>query len=169
MDSKNYNVADMLDSLEQQIRQWMQQHQIDKPVMVGIHTSGVWIAQELHKRLGIEDELGELSITFYRDDFSKVGLHPQIKPSHLPFDVENRHVLLIDDVLFTGRTLRGAMNELFDFGRPASITAAVMISRGGRELPIDAQICALHEEPGETMHYKFSGPEPLTLQLLSKA
>lgn len=165
MDNKNYNLAELLNTLEQQTRQWMQDHAISDPVMVGIHTSGVWIAQELHKRLGIREELGELSITFYRDDFGRVGLHPQDKPSLLPFSVENRHVLLVDDVLFTGRTLRGAMNELFDFGRPASITGIVLVSRGGRELPIEAQIAALREEPGMAFRYRLSGPDLLSLTL----
>ncbi len=135
MDNKNYNIAALIDQLEQQTRQWMQAKGITEPVMVGIHTAGVWIAQELHKRLNIGEKLGELSATFYRDDFSQVGLHRQNKPSRMPFEVENRHVLLVDDIVYTGRTLRGAMNELFDFGRPASITAIVLIARGGRQLP----------------------------------
>ncbi|WML92326.1 bifunctional pyr operon transcriptional regulator/uracil phosphoribosyltransferase PyrR [Thiothrix lacustris] len=166
MDNKNYNVTALLDQLEQQTRQWIQKHRITNPVMVGLHTGGVWVAQALHRRLNIQEELGELSTTFYRDDFSQVGLHRQQKPSRLPFEIENRHVLLVDDVIYTGRTLRGAMNELFDFGRPASITAIALIAREGRELPIEPQIVALHEEPGSTFRYQISGPEPLTLQLL---
>lgn len=166
MDNKNYNVTALLDQLEQQTRQWIQKHRITNPVMVGLHTGGVWVAQALHRRLNIQEELGELSTTFYRDDFSQVGLHRQQKPSRLPFEIENRHVLLVDDVIYTGRTLRGAMNELFDFGRPASITAIALIAREGRELPIEPQIVALHEEPGSTFRYRISGPEPLTLQLL---
>lgn len=169
MNNKNYNVAALIDQLEQQARQWMQDKGITNPVMVGIHTSGVWIAQELHKRLQLPEELGELSATFYRDDFDRVGLHRQNKPSHLPFEVKNRHVLLVDDVIYTGRTLRGAMNELFDFGRPASITALVLIARGGRELPIEPQVAVLHEEPGEQYRYELSGPEPLSLQLVGQA
>lgn len=165
MDNKNYNLAALLDQLEQQTRQWMQQHRISDPVMVGLHTGGVWVAQALHQRLNIHEALGELSTTFYRDDFSQVGLHRQQKPSHLPFEIEGRHVLLVDDVIYTGRSLRGAMNELFDFGRPASITVIVLIAREGRELPIEPQIVALHEEPGSGFRYQLSGPAPLTLQL----
>ncbi|MBK7365327.1 MAG: bifunctional pyr operon transcriptional regulator/uracil phosphoribosyltransferase PyrR [Nitrosomonas sp.] len=107
--------------------------------MVGIHTGGVWIAQRIHQALGLKIPLGVLDISFYRDDYSKIGLHPQVKPSALPFEVENSHIILIDDVLYTGRTIRAAVNEIFDYGRPANIHLAVLVDRGGRELPIAAQ------------------------------
>ncbi len=107
--------------------------------LVGIHTGGAWLAERLHAALGIKPPLGALDISFYRDDFEKSGLHPEVKPSQIPFEVEGRHIVLVDDVLYTGRTVRGAMNELFDYGRPASISLAVLIDRGGRELPIAAQ------------------------------
>ena len=107
--------------------------------LVGIHTGGVWLAERLHAALGIALPLGLLDISFYRDDFDKTGLHPQIKPTRIPFEVDGRHIVLVDDVLYTGRTVRGAMNELFDYGRPASISLAVLIDRGGRELPVAAQ------------------------------
>jgi pyrimidine operon attenuation protein/uracil phosphoribosyltransferase len=105
-------------------------------LIVGIHTGGVWVAERLHVLLGCRQPLGTLDISFYRDDFSRVGLHPQVKPSSLPFDLEGRDILLVDDVMYTGRTVRAAMNELFDYGRPASIRLAVLIDRGGHELPI---------------------------------
>jgi pyrimidine operon attenuation protein/uracil phosphoribosyltransferase len=107
--------------------------------LIGIHTGGVWLAERLHAALGIALPLGLLDISFYRDDFDKTGLHPQIKPTQIPFNVDRRHLVLVDDVLYTGRTVRGAMNELFDYGRPASISLAVLIDRGGRELPVAAQ------------------------------
>jgi pyrimidine operon attenuation protein/uracil phosphoribosyltransferase len=107
--------------------------------LIGIHTGGVWLAERLHAALGIALPLGQLDISFYRDDFDKTGLHSQIKPTQIPFEVDARHILLVDDVLYTGRTVRGAMNELFDYGRPASISLAVLIDRGGRELPVAAQ------------------------------
>lgn len=107
--------------------------------MVGIYTGGAWLAERLHQALGIQVPLGTLDISFYRDDYSKSGLHPEVKPSKIPFEVENRHILLVDDVLYTGRTVRGAMNELFDYGRPAKIHLVVAIDRGERELPICPQ------------------------------
>ena len=105
-------------------------------VIVGIHTGGVWVAERLHGLLGCKQPLGMLDISFYRDDFSRIGLHPQVKPSNLPFDLEGRDILLVDDVLHSGRTVRAAMNELFDYGRPALIRLAVLVDRGNHELPI---------------------------------
>jgi pyrimidine operon attenuation protein/uracil phosphoribosyltransferase len=105
-------------------------------LIVGIHTGGVWVAERLHALLQCAMPLGMLDISFYRDDFSRIGLHPQVKPSNLPVDIEGRSILLVDDVLYTGRTIRAAMNELFDYGRPASIRLAVLVDRGGHELPI---------------------------------
>ncbi|HQS81332.1 MAG TPA: bifunctional pyr operon transcriptional regulator/uracil phosphoribosyltransferase PyrR [Thiobacillus sp.] len=112
-------------------------------VIVGIHTGGVWVAERLHALLGCALPLGTLDISFYRDDFSRIGLHPQVKPSNLPFDLEGRDILLVDDVLHSGRTVRAAMNELFDYGRPASILLAVLVDRGGRELPIRPDFAGL--------------------------
>ncbi|MBY0484925.1 bifunctional pyr operon transcriptional regulator/uracil phosphoribosyltransferase PyrR [Nitrosomonas sp.] len=108
-------------------------------VLVGIHTGGVWLAERLHQELGVTQPLGTLDVSFYRDDFDKIGLHSQVKPSEIPFEVEGAHIILVDDVLYTGRTIRAAINELFDYGRPASISLATLVDRGGRELPIAAQ------------------------------
>ncbi len=107
--------------------------------LVGIHSGGVWIAQRLQQDLGLKNEIGMLDISFYRDDFDRIGLHPQVKPTEIPFDVEGASIVLVDDVLYTGRTIRGAMNVLFDYGRPASIHLAVLLERPGRELPITAR------------------------------
>ncbi len=107
---------------------------------MGIYTGGVWIAQRLHQLLRLECPLGTLDISFYRDDFTRVGMNPQVKPSLLPVSIEDRHVILVDDILNTGRTIRAALNELFDYGRPASILLAVLVDRGGRELPIQADV-----------------------------
>ena len=108
-------------------------------VLVGIHTGGVWLAERLHQELGVTPPLGTLDVSFYRDDFDKIGLHSQVKPSEIPFEVEGAHIILVDDVLYTGRTIRAAINELFDYGRPTSISLATLVDRGGRELPIAAQ------------------------------
>ncbi|MBS4098387.1 MAG: bifunctional pyr operon transcriptional regulator/uracil phosphoribosyltransferase PyrR [Sulfuricella sp.] len=112
----------------------------NKSALVGIHTGGAWVAERLHAQLGMQIPCGTLDISFYRDDFSRTGLHPVVKPSHIPFDVDGSHIILVDDVLYTGRTVRAAMNILFDYGRPASVTLAVMIDRGGKEVPICAKI-----------------------------
>ena len=135
------------------------------PVMVGIHTGGVWIAERLHEFMGVKAPLGQLNIAFYRDDFSRIGLHPQVTPSSLPFAVEDQHIILVDDVLHTGRTIRAALNEIFDYGRPARVTLAVLIERSGRELPICADVIgkSMSLNPGE--HVKLSGPEPLALEI----
>ncbi len=109
---------------------------ISKLLIIGIHTGGVVIAQRLHQALAIADPLGMLDINFYRDDFSRVGLQPVIRSSRLPWNIDARHILLVDDILYTGRTIRAAMNALFDYGRPASIRLAVLLDRGGRELPV---------------------------------
>lgn len=111
-------------------------------VLVGIHSGGVWIARRLRELLGLESEVGLIDVSFYRDDFGEKGLHPQVKPTSIPFDVEDRPIILVDDVLYTGRTTRAAINELFDYGRPANIKLAVLADRGGRELPICAEFCA---------------------------
>ncbi len=135
------------------------------PLMVGIHTGGVWIARQLHRLMALQEPLGELDISFYRDDFTRIGMNPQVKPSQLPFSIDDRHILLIDDVLHTGRTIRAAMNELFDYGRPASIRLAVLVERSGRELPIEANVVGLHMDLAGNEHVKLSGPEPLQLEV----
>jgi len=106
--------------------------------IIGIRTGGVSVARALQQRLALSDPIGELNISFYRDDFSSIGLHPVVGASELPFDVDDCKIILVDDVLNTGRTIRAALNEIFDFGRPACVVLAVLIERGGRELPIRA-------------------------------
>ena len=107
--------------------------------LIGIYSGGAWIAERLRELLGIKEETGLIDVSFYRDDFAEKGLHPQIKPTSIPFDVEGRHIVLVDDVLYTGRTTRAALNEIFDYGRPAKVELAVLADRGGRELPVAAQ------------------------------
>ena len=120
--------------------------------MVGIHTGGGWLAERLHRELGLKVPLGRLDISFYRDDYAKSGLHKSVKASQIPFEVDGRHILLVDDVLYTGRTVRAAMNELFDYGRPESISLVVLVDRDERQLPICAQYCgATHAVPKGAM------------------
>jgi pyrimidine operon attenuation protein/uracil phosphoribosyltransferase len=108
--------------------------------LVGVHTGGVWLAERLRRELHVEAPVGILDVSFYRDDFDRSGLKPDVRPSRIAFDVVDSHILLVDDVLNTGRTVRAAMNEIFDYGRPACIDLAVLVDRGGRELPIAATV-----------------------------
>ncbi|HUL40358.1 MAG TPA: bifunctional pyr operon transcriptional regulator/uracil phosphoribosyltransferase PyrR [Burkholderiales bacterium] len=138
----------LVSALASQIRQ----RNDSNTALIGIHTGGAWIAQKLQQELGLTTPIGLLDISFYRDDFARIGLHPQVKPSSIPFDVEGRRIVLVDDVLYTGRTVRAAMNELFDYGRPASIELAVLIDRGGRELPVFARYAGATLELAENQN-----------------
>jgi pyrimidine operon attenuation protein/uracil phosphoribosyltransferase len=122
--------------------------------MIGLHTGGAWLAERLHAMLGLKEPLGLLDIAFYRDDYAKQGLKHDPKRSRIPFDIEGRDLLLVDDVLYTGRTVRAAMNELFDYGRPRSIALVVLADRGGRQLPICAQHCGAKVEVPDGMRLR---------------
>lgn len=147
--NKNLNNSELPDAealltiLAQKLQPLLQKN----TALVGIHSGGVWLMHRLLVPLentitahGIE--YGTLDVSFYRDDYAQRGLKAENRPSQIPFDVDNKHIILIDDVFYTGRTTRAAMNELFDYGRPASITLAALVNRGGRELPIAPQIVA---------------------------
>jgi len=155
----------LLEKLATDLENLLEHRAIDNPLMVGIHTGGAWLAQKLHKRLKIKDDLSTLDISFYRDDFSRIGMNPQVKPSSLPPQVEDRHIILVDDVLQTGRTIRAAMNEIFDYGRPASITLACLIERTGREIPIQADVVGQVLELSDDEQVKLTGPEPLAWEI----
>ena len=114
--------------------------------LVGIHSGGAWLAERLAVELGLTERLGFVDVSFYRDDFSEKGLRADVKPSQIPFDVEGATILLVDDVLYTGRTTRAAINELFDYGRPARVLLAALADRGGRELPVAADFVATSVE-----------------------
>lgn len=118
-------------------------------LLVGIHTGGVWLAQRLHQSLGLSHPLGTIDVSFYRDDYGSRGLHPRVKPSEIPFEIADADVVLVDDVLFTGRTIRAALNELFDYGRPRRVRLAALVDRGGRELPMAAQFVGAEVSVGE--------------------
>ena len=135
------------------------------PLMVGIHTGGVWVAERLHRLLELKEPLGTLDISFYRDDFTRIGMNPQVRTSRLPVNVEDRHLILVDNVLHTGRTIRAALNEIFDYGRPASVMLACLIERGGRELPIEPQVVGEHVKLGKNQHVKLLGPDKLELRI----
>ncbi|HSH85476.1 MAG TPA: bifunctional pyr operon transcriptional regulator/uracil phosphoribosyltransferase PyrR [Guyparkeria sp.] len=157
-----------IDRLETQIRTALQRGELVDPLIIGIHTGGVWVADTLHRALDCRDPLGRLNITFYRDDFHTLGLHPQVSPSDLSVDVDGRDIILVDDVLFTGRTIRAAMNELFDYGRPRRIALAVLYQRDGRELPICADWTGQEIKLGPDEQIHVGGPDPITARLVSK-
>jgi pyrimidine operon attenuation protein/uracil phosphoribosyltransferase len=107
--------------------------------LIGIHTGGAWVAERLHQALKPATPLATLDVSYYRDDYEHRGLHRDPRSSDIPFDVDGRDLILVDDVLFTGRTIRAALIEIFDYGRPASVALATLVDRGGRQLPIAAQ------------------------------
>ena len=139
--------------------------------MIGLHTGGAWLAERLHMMLGLKQPLGLMDIAFYRDDYSKQGLKHDPKRTRIPFDVEGQDLLLVDDVLYTGRTVRAAMNELFDYGRPRSIALVVLADRGGRQLPIEAQhLGAKIDVPeGSRLRLKRAADGRLSLEIESGA
>lgn len=139
-----------------------------EPHMVGIHTGGAWLAERLHRALGLVEPMGLLDISFYRDDFTRIGINPQVRTSDLPVDINDRHILLVDDVLHTGRTTRAAMNVLFDYGRPRSIILAVGIERNGRELPIQPDIVGMHLTLSANRYVKLTGPDELAFTVSEK-
>lgn len=159
------DVAGAIGVMADGVRAYLARNERAEPLIVGIHTGGLWVAGRLRTALGVTSPVGELNIAFYRDDFSRIGMHPRVTPSHLPLAVEDRHLVLVDDVLHTGRTIRAAMNEIFDWGRPASICLAVLVERGGRELPIQADVVGRRLDLSREEHVKLCGPEPLALEI----
>lgn len=155
----------LLKDIADALRELLAARGITDPCMIGIHTGGVWVAEALHKALGLQQPLGTLNISFYRDDFTRIGMHPQVEPSNLPFDIDDQHIVLVDDVLHTGRTIRAALNEIFDYGRPASVILVTLVDRGGRELPIAADITGMQLTLADNQHVKLTGPDKLRLEL----
>ncbi|MEQ8231225.1 MAG: bifunctional pyr operon transcriptional regulator/uracil phosphoribosyltransferase PyrR [Gammaproteobacteria bacterium] len=158
------DVEALIDEITDRLSRRIAEQKLDDPALIGIRTGGVWLAARLRERLGIETPLGELNIAFYRDDFSRIGMHPTVEPSQLPFDIDGRDLVLVDDILYTGRTIRAAMNEIFDYGRPRTITLVVLVDRSGRELPIDANVYGTRLTLAADEHVKLLGPDPLRLE-----
>ena len=166
MSEQQQSIDQLIETMADALRQRMQGAAFDDVLMVGIHTGGVWVAERLHALLELKQPLAKLDISFYRDDFSRIGMNPQVKPSQLPTSVDDAHIILVDDVLHTGRTIRAALNEIFDYGRPATVTLAVLGERSGRELPIQADVVGQHIQLGEHEHVKLTGPDPLCLEVV---
>ena len=156
---------ELLPNMVEQLQALLDQRDISDPCMIGIHTGGVWIAELLHAALGLTRPLGTLNITFYRDDFTRIGMHPQVTPSSLEFEIDDQHIILVDDVLHTGRTIRAALNEIYDYGRPASVMLATLVARDGRELPICADVTGVQLPLGPDEHIKLTGPKPLSFEV----
>ncbi|MFC5476158.1 bifunctional pyr operon transcriptional regulator/uracil phosphoribosyltransferase PyrR [Paraherbaspirillum soli] len=129
-------------ALEAQVKAGLAQ--AENVAVIGIYSGGAWVAERLAAALQLTESnrLGFVDVSFYRDDFSKKGLRAEVKPTHIPFDVNGATILLVDDVLYTGRTTRAAINELFDYGRPAKVMLAALVDREERELPIVADFVA---------------------------
>lgn len=159
------NIDQLLESLEQQLREVIIARKLENPLMIGIRTGGVWIAERLHARLGLNEPLGLLDITFYRDDFSEIGVHPKVKPSQLPPHIEGRDIILVDDVFYTGRTIRAALNEIFDYGRPSQVVLAVLIERDGKQIPLSPDCVGTQIQLNASQRVKLTGPEPLAIDL----
>ena len=161
------DIPALLDTLKTEIKQQITARKLQNPLMIGIHSGGVWVAEQMHKRLNIQEPLGVMDISFYRDDFSQIGMQPKIKPSQLPAHMESRDIILIDDVFYTGRTIRAALNEIFDYGRPNQVVLAVLIERDGRQIPLKPDCCGtrITLQPGQRI--KLTGPEPLGIHIQS--
>jgi pyrimidine operon attenuation protein/uracil phosphoribosyltransferase len=155
----------LLDKLEAELRQIIIHRRLDNPLMIGIRTGGVWIAEIMHQRLNINGPLGLLDISFYRDDFSQIGVHPNVKPSQLPMQMEGRDIILIDDVFYTGRTIRAALNEIFDYGRPNQVVLAVLIERNGRQIPLSPDCVGTCITLNAHQRIKLTGPDSLAIHL----
>ncbi len=162
--TSDFNVTQLLATMDSGLRPYLSRD----PLMIGIHTGGVWLAQTLHAALQLPEPMGTLDINFYRDDFTRIGVNPKVKASNLPVDVSERHVILIDDVLHTGRTTRAAMNIIFDYGRPSSIVLAVLVERDGRELPIQPDVVGQSLRLSASQQIKLSGPTNMTLNVTDK-
>jgi len=158
-------IPELLNNLEAELKRIIDERQLVNPLMIGIRTGGVWIAEQMHRRLNISEPLGLLDISFYRDDFSQIGVNPNVKPSQLPPHIEGRDIILIDDVFYTGRTIRAAMNEIFDYGRPNQIVLAVLIERDGRQIPLNPDCVGARITLNADQRIKLTGPEPLAVHL----
>jgi len=158
--------AELLPKMAAALSDHLRRKQINQPQFIGIHTGGVWVAQALLRELKQEAApLGVLDASFYRDDFEHSGLHPRVRPSALPFAVDGAHLVLVDDVLMSGRTIRAALNELFDYGRPASVTLVCLLDLNARELPIRPDVTGATLDLPAAQRVKLSGPNPLILEL----
>jgi len=156
------NAENLCQQLALNVKQLINEKNLQQPLLIGIRTGGAWLAQRLQTALELP-ELGILDISFYRDDFDERGLSTQAKGSELPDSIEGRSIILVDDVLMSGRTIRAAMNEIFDYGRPTSIHLVSLLDIGQRQLPIQADLVGAKLTLAADQKIKLSGPSPLAL------
>lgn len=157
------DIDNCIHSMASALTQYQAERARQQYELVGIQTGGHWVAKRLSQALSYQKAMGSLNISFYRDDFTRKGLHPHVSPSSLPFEVENAHIVLVDDVIMSGRTIRAALNEIFDFGRPKSVTLVALIDLSANDLPIRPDIVGQRITLTPTQRIKLSGPEPLQL------
>ena len=157
------DIESLLDQFTTEVNTLIEREGRERCVLVGIHQGGSWLAEALQAHIGLADEPGAVDIAFYRDDLAQGGLQATVRPTRMPVDIEGRVIILIDDILYTGRTIRAAMNEIFDWGRPAAIRLAVLMERPGRELPISPDIVAHQIDLPPRQRVKLRGPDPLHL------
>lgn len=139
-EQKNIAVEELIHKMADDLAKTIDLEHVE---LIGIQTGGMLVANEIGKIIKHPRKIGSLNISFYRDDYTRNGLHPQVTPSNLPFDVENKTIILIDDVLFSGRTIRAALNEIFDYGRPTKVILMILANREEHELPIAPDICGI--------------------------
>ena len=163
MPNNALDISTLITTLSASLQQHIQQRQIINPILIGIHTGGAWVAAAVHTQLAIQEPLAAMDISFYRDDFSQIGVHPKVKPSTLPLTIEGRDIILIDDVFYTGRTIRAALNEIFDYGRPNQVLLGVLIERNGRQIPLRPDCVGKTVELPQGQRIKLSGPKPLEI------
>ena len=167
MTQAHLNITALMDQLESELKLAIIARKLQNPLMIGIYHGGAWVAEQLHSRLEINDPLGLMDISFYRDDFAKIGLHPPTESSQLPTQMEDRDIILIDDVFYTGRSSRAALNEIFDFGRPNQVVLGVLIERQGREIPLRPDCIGERIQLAEGQNIKLTGPSPLEIKIQS--
>jgi pyrimidine operon attenuation protein/uracil phosphoribosyltransferase len=165
MNPNHIDIPELIGRLADQLEVLIAERKLSHPLMIGIRTGGVWIAERLHQKLRIREPLGLLDISFYRDDFSQIGMNPKVKPSQLPTQLEGRDIILVDDVFYTGRTIRAALNEIFDYGRPNQVVLAVLIKRDGKQIPIAPDCVGIRIELNPGQRIKLTGPEPLGVHI----
>jgi len=167
MTIEHIEIPVLFNQLESSLVKVMEKRKITNPIVIGIHTGGVWVAEKMHQCLKIEEPLALLDISFYRDDFSQIRGNPKVKQSKLPLTVEGRDIILIDDVFYTGRTVRAALNEIFDYGRPRQVILGVLIERNGRQVPLRPDCIGAEISLAVGQRIKLTGPEPLDIVIQS--